>query len=342
MFDYELQWVVSRDACLMNRRSTLDSPPLYLNFGHSPVPWMIKIVDHGGTLQFVLISSANIKLSSDNPFSITHIQCVGATRLLMDWNISTCKKVLKSTGVFYIFESIGCTLSDLTSQYRQPFKVIWSFNLTNGIPTNSPKLPASIMSSISCTPPTQLYVFAAENINVDEFLQDDYARLLNDNSYSDFQLIVKDHHVHFQCHKSILVARCTVFADLINANADKHSINLEDIEVETVADLLHYIYVGQAPRNIAQTADRLLLAADKLGLSALKMTCEKTLISEINLDNVAKLLRLTERANAAKLETKLLAFVRKNLQPLMIECQSFKREMLIDPNFVCDLILKIS
>lgn len=348
MFDYELQWVVSRDACLMNPLS-LDSPPLYLNFGNGPVPWMIKIVNHGETLQFILISSPTIKLSSDNPFSSTHIRCVSATRLLMDWNISTCKKVLKPTGVFYIFETIGCTFSELTSQYRQPFKVIWSFNVTS-VPTSNPPILPSLISctpppslmSISCTQPTELYVFAAKDINVDEGLQEDYARLLNDNTYSDFELIVQDHHVRFQCHKSILVARCKVFADFITANADEHTLALEAIEVETVADLLHYIYVGQTPRNVGQRAGRLLLAADKLGLTVLKMRCEETLISAINLDNVAPLLRFTERADAAKLESTLLAFARNNLLPLINECQSFKREMLMDPNFLCDLILKIS
>lgn len=78
--------------------------------------------------------------------------------------------------------------------------------------TNLPEARGSSTNS-SAAKATILYVFSSDNGHDDVLLQD-YSHLMNDCRYSDIKLIVEDH--HFQCHKSILTARCAVFANLID------------------------------------------------------------------------------------------------------------------------------
>lgn len=353
MFEYELQWMVQPNVCLTNP-SELESTPLFKNFGNGPIPWTIKLINNNKCIQLMLVSTPNNGLPA-KPFSLTNIKCISLTRTLFELENSSYKTVFMPSCVVYYFTPVSTTLSNLTSQFFHAFKVIVKFSLTAA--AVHPQLPSKTLKQIQPddigtvlpinspaakplpTEATKLYVFAAENMHTDQILQD-YGRLLNDHRHSDFKVIVKDH--HFQCHKSILAARCQVFADLIGKNANDHTMTLEaNIDVETAADLLSYIYVGRAP-NIAKTAERLLVAADTFELNLLKLRCEDQLKLEINVEKALKLLRLTDRVETIELKSKTLDFIRKNLRPLMTKCPTFKDEMVKDPEFFYDLMSQIS
>lgn len=55
---------------------------------------------------------------------------------------------------------------------------------------------------------------------------------------------------------------------------------IEDLEYDTVMEMLNFIYCGRCLRDVSETsfASDLLIAADKYRLEELKTHCEKTLI----------------------------------------------------------------
>lgn len=159
----------------------------------------------------------------------------------------------------------------MTSNYTEPLKVLISFSLSDELlrqcqvnPTEiKPSQPDDVMS-----PKTKLYVFTVPKTQSAHILEN-YTRLLNDHRYSDFNLVVQNY--RFRCHKAILAAHCTILVNLIELNGESDTLVLDSFNVETIADLLQYIYADQTP-NIKNTAADLLLAADKFELKSLTST----------------------------------------------------------------------
>lgn len=311
MFEYVLNWIVKPNVCWLEP-SELESNPWLLDISNKPSEWKIKLLNNNNVIQFVLISSANNGLP-DKPFSATHIKCMNKNRAISEVVNGSYKTVINDKErcvEYYFYPTMRTTLFNLTFQYWQSFKVIVSFNLNNVSPLRelsnvSPKkiqpthkftstLPQAAANPAQPIETTQLYVFTADNPHA-EFILQDYDRLLNDHRHSDFKLIVQDH--HFRCHKSILAARSEVFADLIKRN-DSDTITLPAIDVETAADLLHYIYAGRAP-NIKKNAERLMVAAVLFDLKILKFRCEATIKSEGNVDKALTLLQLTKQTETS-------------------------------------------
>lgn len=300
------------DVCWLDPLE-LESNPSVLDIGNRRSQWKIKLINNNNVIQFVLISSADNGLS-ETPFTATHIKCENKNRTIAEVEGGSYKRVLQDkdrTVHYYFYPTIRTTLFNLTFQYWQSFKVIALFSLnpvllreipsknTRNIQTDNKITSALPQSTVKPSPAehtktTKLYVFASESPYADLILQD-YDRLLNDHRHSDIKLIVKDH--HFQCHKSILAARCEVFADLIKTNGSD-TMTLPSIDVDTAADLLHYIYTGRAP-NIEKTANRLMVAATVFDLKLLKFRCESTLKHDVKAGKSLKLLRLTDGAETS-------------------------------------------
>ena len=78
------------------------------------------------------------------------------------------------------------------------------------------------------------------------------------------------------CHKVILGARSPVFNAMFVHNmteSQEKKIDIEDLDIETVKDMLKYMYAGKI-ENLNTRSPRLLEAADKYQLSELKEICE--------------------------------------------------------------------
>ena len=111
-----------------------------------------------------------------------------------------------------------------------------------------------------------------------EKLSSDFNFLLESGTFSDVK--IKCGGVELECHKVILGARSPVFHAMFVHNmteSQEKKIEIEDLDIETVKDMLKYMYAGKI-ENLNTRSPRLLEAADKYQLSELKEICEVRII----------------------------------------------------------------
>ena len=140
----------------------------------------------------------------------------------------------------------------------------------------------------------------------------DMSSFVESGDFSD--CIVKCGFKEFNCHKVILAGRSTVFKAMFsNDLKEKRSskVVIEDLEENTVTELIHYIYSGQV-RNLNDQAIKLIAAADKYDLRELKETCESYLLDRISKGNVCDIMIVAYLHNSNILENAAFQFVTEN------------------------------
>ncbi|KAF7253103.1 hypothetical protein EG68_06838 [Paragonimus skrjabini miyazakii] len=115
----------------------------------------------------------------------------------------------------------------------------------------------------------------------------------------------------FEAHKAILAARSPVFAAMFEHGMEESRANrveITDMEPETLAEVLHYIYTGQV-FGLDKLAHELLAAADKYQLERLKTMCEEALVESLTVENSCDILGLADMHNADQLKSHTLEFI---------------------------------
>ena len=144
-------------------------------------------------------------------------------------------------------------------------------------------------------------------------LSADLASLLepdNDNTFSD--CVVECEGQEFRCHKSLLAARSPVFRAMFahDMREQRRSrLEITDLGLETVRDLVQYLYTGRVD-DLPDKAYPLLVAADKYDLDELKSLCEYHLGEDIGLETVFDTLVMAELQRAHSLKAQALRFIR--------------------------------
>jgi len=140
----------------------------------------------------------------------------------------------------------------------------------------------------------------------------DMISLFESSEYSDCIIVcgVKE----FNCHKAVLTGRSPVFkamftGDMVENQSSK--VAIEDFDEDTVIELIHYIYSGNA-RNLDRKAVDLLAAADKYDLNELRDICETHLCNEISMTNVCDMLIIAHLHESTMLQNTALQFVSDN------------------------------
>ena len=90
--------------------------------------------------------------------------------------------------------------------------------------------------------------------------------------------------------------------------AQEKIIDIEDLDIETVRDMLKYMYAGKI-ENLNTRSPRLLEAADKYQLSELKEICEETLCDNLTVDTCLECLVLADLHTAEDLKQAAIKFV---------------------------------
>ena len=125
----------------------------------------------------------------------------------------------------------------------------------------------------------------------------------------------------FPCHKLILSARSPVFKAMFQANmkeSETKDIEIEDIEPEVVAEMLHFIYTGGTNEMaLEKIGEELLSAADKYELETLKEICEDKLCSGLTVSNAIRYLILGDMYQAQKLRHDALRMVADNMATIV-------------------------
>lgn len=108
-----------------------------------------------------------------------------------------------------------------------------------------------------------------------------------------------------------ILCRSPVFNAMFIHNmteAQEKIIDIEDLDIETVRDMLKYMYAGKI-ENLNTRSPRLLEAADKYQLSELKEICEETLCDNLTVDSCLECLVLADLHTAEDLKQAAIKFV---------------------------------
>lgn len=139
--------------------------------------------------------------------------------------------------------------------------------------------------------------------------------------------------VKFRAHKLVLAARSPEFEnEFFNGMEDHdHEIVVHDMEPKVFKALLHFLYTDNLiedeefsesssscmPSLSDILAAKLLAAADKYGLTRLRLMCESVLCKDISVNSVANILALADRYCAVELKSVCLKFAAENLVAVM-------------------------
>lgn len=88
----------------------------------------------------------------------------------------------------------------------------------------------------------------------------------------------------------------------------QNRVDITDVDHEVLREMLRFIYTGKAA-NLDKMADDLLAAADKYALERLKVMCEESLCTGLNVDNAAETLILADLHSADQLKGQAIEFI---------------------------------
>jgi len=157
-----------------------------------------------------------------------------------------------------------------------------------------------------------------------EKMSSDFNFLLESGQFSD--VTIKCEGTRLSCHKVILGARSPVFNAMFIHNMtenQKKEIDIEDLDIETVKDMLKYMYAGKID-NLNTRSPRLLEAADKYQLSELKEICEEVLCLALDVDTCLECLVLADLHNAEELKEAAVKFVVEHSTEFVDQVDKFK------------------
>ncbi|RVW35151.1 BTB/POZ and MATH domain-containing protein 4 [Vitis vinifera] len=148
------------------------------------------------------------------------------------------------------------------------------------------------------------------------------------------------HPIQFHAHKLVLAARSPIFeSEFINGpEDDKQEIVVEDMDPKQA--VLHFIYRDSLIEDeelltsgsscmVSESdtiAAKLLAAADKYGLTRLRLMCEALLCKDISVNSVSKILALADRYHATDLKAVCLKFAAENLVGIFLSMNFYLLE----------------
>ena len=155
----------------------------------------------------------------------------------------------------------------------------------------------------------------AETRRLAEF--DDFEKLLKDSQFSDIKVVVDTQ--TFYAHKNILAARSRYFADKFasDINEVKESeLCILHISANVMQEILRFIYTGKIKMEQIPLTN-LLNVADMFQLDGLMRICEEEIISNMCLENIAKIVIVIDQvSNVERLKDSVIEFLTKNSKEL--------------------------
>jgi hypothetical protein len=168
----------------------------------------------------------------------------------------------------------------------------------NKLKNKDPKLALELLEDCIATEPdlplleSQTRTKMLEKTNAKDLVWDNpkaYAqnieKLFNSEKFSDIKIVCGNE--TFFCHKIILASQSDVFATMFNMTSStenqKGVVQIDDFDAKTMKTVLAYIYGNNIGKNDGDLD--LILAADKYNLAGLMKCCERSIISELSLND---------------------------------------------------------
>ncbi|XP_049946893.1 ankyrin-3-like [Schistocerca serialis cubense] len=139
-------------------------------------------------------------------------------------------------------------------------------------------------------------------------------------------------------HRAVLAARSPVFADMfrrVTVEGSSNQLVHSDTEGPVMRQVLAYLYTLQVPQ-LPSMAPKLLVAADKYGLSVLKAHCEQQVASQLSIETAAATGVLAIRHSANRLKQAAIVFIKSHLLHV-VATQGWGEAVVNDPQTVVQL-----
>lgn len=145
-------------------------------------------------------------------------------------------------------------------------------------------------------------------------LAGDLEQMVNNEQFADIRFQVEDRIVH--AHRTILFARSEYFRRMLTGgyreSADE-MIVVHGIGHDVFVNVLYFLYTGKLPEEATPPSIvEMLGVANLYGIDALKHMCGETISRNLSVDNVASILELADRFNAAALRSACVGFMVNN------------------------------
>ena len=164
--------------------------------------------------------------------------------------------------------------------------------------------------------------------------------MFTDQLFTDITIKVQEKEI--LAHKCILSSRSEVFQKMLLSQMKESTgvIEIIDIDYDTVYELIHFLYSGEA-KEISSSPEKLFSAADKYHITRLRSICEFTLIQTINTTNVFRRLVLAHRHIATNLHDSCVTFISKHAH-VLCETEDFQRLSREHPALLAELYITLS
>lgn len=130
-----------------------------------------------------------------------------------------------------------------------------------------------------------------------------------DNKLCDITIQVRAKQI--RAHKVVLAAGSTVWRNLFFEDESMATIHITDFDHRTIKTIIKFMYTGTIDQT-KNTAEQLLLAATKYGITDLKKRCEHQLIKTIEMTTIVNLWKLADQCNSSALYAEVESFIREN------------------------------
>lgn len=174
----------------------------------------------------------------------------------------------------------------------------------------------------------------------DNTLEQQMLGLLEDEEAADVTLVIQnegENDVKFRVHACILASRSRYFRVLFSSGfkeAKENEFVLPPELTETrIRALLEFMYADRWVENDFEFSQEMVPIADHFAVLDLKQLCERVLISNINVDNVASSFEIADKYTCERLRARCLAYITGPSFTLVMKTPGFAelpKELIIE------------
>lgn len=135
--------------------------------------------------------------------------------------------------------------------------------------------------------------------------------LINNEKHSDFVFNCSDNK-SICVQKANLSVLCPALAAMFDGDMFESKFGqteIHDIDSETMLELLRFVYCGRV-NDLEKVQEKLLLAATKFGLDALRKICVSSLMGSLTVDNVISVLSIANNIKETSLKENCIDFIK--------------------------------
>ena len=116
----------------------------------------------------------------------------------------------------------------------------------------------------------------------------------------------------------------------------ENNVKLVDIDVDTLEEMLLFIYSGKA-KNLKENAVNLLAAGEKYDLKELKQSCEESISVNLRVENVLDMLVTAYIHDASYLSALAMKFIGENAKAVAAQ-KEWREKMRMYPDLMADVM----